>query len=192
MRKEFYRMGRNLATKILEAHLVEGELVPGTEIAIKIDHALLQDATGTMAMLEFIAMGVDRVKVELAAQYIDHNLLQTDNRNADDHVFLMTAAQRFGVHLSKPGNGVSHQVHLERFGVPGKTMLGADSHTPTAAGLAIGAGGLDVALAMAGHPFHLPCPKIWGIKLTGKLPPWVSGKDVILEMLRRHTVKGGG
>jgi aconitate hydratase len=186
--------GKNLATKILEAHLVEGELVPGREIAIRIDHALLQDATGTMAFLEFMAMGVERVKVELAAQYIDHNLLQTDNRNADDHIFLMTAAQRYGVHVSKPGNGVSHQVHLERFGVPGKVMLGADSHTPTAAGLAmlaIGAGGLDVALAMAGHPFHLPCPKIWGVKLTGKLPPWVSGKDVILEMLRRHTVKGG-
>ncbi|BET57485.1 aconitate hydratase [Geobacter sp. 60473] len=173
---------------------MKGELTPGTEIALKIDHALLQDATGTMAMLEFIAMGVDRVKVELAAQYIDHNLLQTDNRNADDHVFLMTAAQRFGVHLSKPGNGVSHQVHLERFGVPGKTMLGADSHTTSAAGLsmiAIGAGGLDVSLAMAGHPFHLPCPKIWGVKLTGQLQPWVSAKDVILEMLRRHTVKGG-
>ena len=187
-------MGKNLATKILEVHLVSGELTPGREIAIKVDHTLLQDATGTMAMLEFMAMGVPRVKVELAAQYIDHNLLQTDNKNADDHVFLMTAAQKFGIHLSKPGNGVSHQVHLERFGVPGKTMLGADSHTTSAAGLAmlaIGAGGLDVALAMAGHPFHLPCPKIWGVKLTGKLPPWVSAKDVILEMLRRHSVKGG-
>lgn len=187
-------MAKNLATKILEAHLASGELVPGTEIALRIDHTLLQDATGTMAMLEFMAMGVDRVKVDLAAQYIDHNLLQTDNKNADDHVFLMTAAQKFGIHLSKPGNGVSHQVHLERFGVPGKTMLGADSHTPSAAGLsmiAVGAGGLDVALAMAGHPFYLPCPKIWGVKLTGKLPPWVSAKDVILEMLRRHSVKGG-
>ncbi|MBP1753146.1 MAG: aconitase [Geobacteraceae bacterium] len=156
-------MAKNLTTKILEAHLVEGELVPGTEIAIKIDHALLQDATGTMAMLEFLAMGVPGVKVELAAQYIDHNLLQTDNRNADDHVFLMTAARKFGIYLSKPGNGVSHQVHLERFGVPGKTMLGADSHTPTAAGLAmlaIGAGGLDVALAMAGHPFYLKLPEM--------------------------------
>ena len=185
---------KNLATKILEAHLVEGELVPGSDIAIRIDHALLQDATGTMAMLEFMAMGVPRVKVELAAQYIDHNLLQTDNKNADDQAFLMSAAQRFGIHLSKPGNGVSHQVHLERFGVPGRTMLGADSHTTSAAGLgmiAIGAGGLDVALAMAGHPFHLPCPGIFGVKLTGQLPPWVSGKDVILEMLRRHTVKGG-
>jgi predicted aconitate hydratase len=186
-------MAKNLATKILEAHLVEGELIPGREIAIRIDHTLLQDATGTMAMLEFMAMGVERVKVELAAQYIDHNLLQTDNKNADDHVFLMSAGEHFGIHVSKPGNGVSHQVHLERFGVPGKTMLGADSHTTSAAGLsmiAIGAGGLDVALAMAGHPFHLPCPNIWGIKLTGQLQPWVSAKDVILEMLRRHTVKG--
>ena len=187
-------MPKNLATKILEAHLVEGELSPGKEISIRIDHTLLQDATGTMAMLEFIAMGLPRVKVELAAQYIDHNLLQTDYKNADDHAFLTSAAMKFGVHLSKPGNGVSHQVHLERFGVPGKTLLGADSHTPTAAGLAmlaIGAGGLDVALAMAGHPFNLPCPKVMGVRLTGKLPDWVSGKDVILEMLRRHTVKGG-
>jgi aconitate hydratase len=187
-------MGKNLATKILEAHLVEGELVPGRPIALKIDQTLLQDATGTMAMLEFIATGIPRIKVDLAAQYIDHNLLQTDNKNADDHAFLASAAEKFGVILSKPGNGVSHQVHLERFGVPGATMLGADSHTPTAAGLgmlAIGAGGLDVALAMAGHPFRLTCPKIWGVKLTGQLQPWVSGKDVILEMLRRHTVKGG-
>lgn len=187
-------MPKNLATKILEAHLVEGGLVHGKEIAIRIDHTLLQDATGTMAMLEFIAMRIPRVKVELAAQYIDHNLLQTDYRNADDHAFLTSAAMKFGVYLSKPGNGVSHQVHLERFGAPGKVLLGADSHSTTAAGLsmiAIGAGGLDVALAMAGHPFNLPCPKVMGIKLTGKLPDWVSGKDVILEMLRRHTVKGG-
>lgn len=187
-------MPKNLTTKILEAHLVEGELIPGREIAIRIDHCLLQDATGTMALLEFMAMGTPRVKVELAAQYIDHNLLQTDNRNADDHVFLMTAARRFGIHVSKPGNGVSHQVHLERFGIPGKVMLGADSHTPSAAGLAmlaIGAGGLDVAMAMAGHSFHLPCPKVMGVRLTGRLPAWVSGKDVILEMLRRHSVKGG-
>jgi aconitate hydratase len=187
-------MLKNLTTKILEAHLVEGELIPGKEIAIRIDHTLLQDATGTMAMLEFIAMGLPRVKVGLAAQYIDHNLLQTDYKNADDHAFLTSAAMKFGVHLSKPGNGVSHQVNLERFGVPGITLLGADSHSPTAAGvsvLAIGAGGLDVALAMAGHPFNLPCPKVMGVKLTGTLPDWVSGKDVILEMLRRHTVKGG-
>lgn len=187
-------MKKNLTTKILESHLVEGTLTPGTEISVKIDHTLLQDATGTMAMLEFIAMGLPRVKVGLAAQYIDHNLLQTDYKNADDHAFLTSAAMKFGVHLSKPGNGVSHQVHLERFGVPGTILLGADSHSPTAAGLtvlAIGAGGLDVALAMAGHPFNLPCPKVMGVKLTGKLPDWVSGKDVILEMLRRHTVKGG-
>jgi len=187
-------MAKNLTTKILEAHLAEGALKPGSEISIKIDHTLLQDATGTMAMLEFIAMGLPRVDVGLAAQYIDHNLLQTDYKNADDHAFLASAAQRFGVHLSKPGNGISHQVHLERFGVPGLTLLGADSHTPTAAGLsmlAIGAGGLDVALAMAGHPFSLPCPKVFGVKLTGQLSPWVSGKDVVLEMLRRHTVKGG-
>jgi len=187
-------MAKNLATKILESHLVEGELKPGTEISIVIDHTLLQDATGTMAMLEFIAMGLPRVKVGLAAQYIDHNLLQTDYKNADDHAFLTSAAQKFGVHLSRPGNGISHQVHLERFGVPGTIVLGADSHTPTAAGLSmigIGAGGLDVALAMAGHPFNLPCPKVFGVKLVGKLPEWVSGKDVILELLRRHTVKGG-
>ena len=187
-------MGDNLATKILKEHLVAGELVAGREIALKIDQTLLQDATGTMAMLEFMATGLPRVKVDLAAQYIDHNLLQTDNKNADDHVFLASAARKFGVYLSNPGNGVSHQVHLERFGVPGATLLGADSHTPTAAGLgmlAIGAGGLDVALAMAGHPFHLTCPRIWGIKLTGQLQPWVSGKDLILELLRRHTVKGG-
>lgn len=187
-------MGENLAAKILKAHLVQGELKPGSEIAIRIDHALLQDATGTVAMLEFMALGAERVGIELAAQYIDHNLLQTDNRNADDHAFLTTAAQRFGLHLSRAGNGVSHQVHLERFGVPGRILLGADSHTPTAAGLgmlAIGAGGLDVAIAMAGHPFHLACPAIWGIRLTGRLQPWVSGKDVILEMLRRHTVEGG-
>lgn len=187
-------MRKNLTTKILESHLVAGELIPGAEISITIDHTLLQDATGTMAMLEFIAMGMPRVAVGLAAQYIDHNLLQTDYKNADDHAFLTSTAMKFGVHLSLPGNGVSHQVHLERFDTPGMTLLGADSHSPTAAGLsalAIGAGGLDVALAMAGHPFSLPCPKVMGVKLTGKLPDWVSGKDVILEMLRRHTVKGG-
>jgi aconitate hydratase len=186
-------MPKNLTYKILEAHLVEGELVPGKEIAVKIDHTLLQDATGTLAMLEFEALGMDRVKAELAAQYVDHNLLQTDNKNADDHKFLQTAAARYGVHFSKPGNGVSHQVHMERFGVPGKVLLGADSHTPGAAGvsmLGIGAGGLDVALAMAGYPYHLPCPTVLGVKLTGKLPDWVSAKDVILEMLRRYDVKG--
>src|SRR5512143_1494190 len=186
-------MKKNLTLKILEAHLIEGELVPSREIAIRIDHTLLQDATGTLAMLEFEALGMDRIKVELAAQYVDHNLLQTDNKNADDHKFLQTAAARYGVYFSKPGNGVSHQVHMERFGVPGKTLLGADSHTPGAAGvsmLGIGAGGLDVALAMAGYPYHMTCPKVLGVKLTGELPDWVSAKDVILEMLRRYDVKG--
>ncbi len=186
-------MKKNLTHKILAGHLAEGELVPGKEIGIRIDHTLLQDATGTLALLEFEALGLDRVKVELAAQYVDHNLLQTDNKNADDHKFLQTAAARYGIHFSKPGNGVSHQVHMERFGVPGKTMLGSDSHTPGAAGvsmLGIGAGGLDVALAMAGYPYHLPCPKVLGVKLIGKLPDWVSAKDVVLEMLRRYNVKG--
>ncbi len=186
-------MKKNLTHKILEAHLKEGELVPGREIGITIDHTLLQDATGTLAMLEFEALGIDAVKAELAAQYVDHNLLQTDNKNADDHKFLQTAAARYGVHFSMPGNGVSHQVHMERFGVPGKTLLGSDSHTPGAAGismLGIGAGGLDVALAMAGYPYHLPCPRVLGVKLLGKLPDWVSAKDVILEMLRRYDVKG--
>ena len=186
-------MKKNLTHKILEAHLVEGQLIPGSEIAIKIDHTLLQDATGTLAMLEFESLGLDRVKVELAAQYVDHNLLQTDNKNADDHKFLQTAAARYGIRFSKPGNGVSHQVHMERFGVPGKTLLGADSHTPGAAGvsmLGIGAGGLDVTLAMAGYPYYLQCPKVLGVRLTGKLPDWVSAKDVILEMLRRYDVKG--
>jgi len=186
-------MAKNLAQKILEAHLVEGNLIPGEEIGITIDHTLLQDATGTMAMLEFEALGLDRIRAELSAQYVDHNLLQTDNKNADDHVYLQTACARYGIHFSRPGNGISHQVHMERFGVPGKTMLGADSHTPGAAGvsmLAFGAGGLDVALAMAGRPYYFPCPKILGVKLTGELPDWVSAKDVILEMLRRHDVKG--
>ncbi len=186
-------MKKNLAHKILEAHLAAGELIPGREIAIKIDQALLQDATGTLAMLEFEALGLDRVKVDLAVQYVDHNLLQTDNKNADDHRFLQTAAAKYGIHFSKPGNGVSHQVHMERFGVPGKTLLGSDSHTPGAAGVSmigIGAGGLDVALAMAGHPYHLQCPRVLGVKLLGRLPDWVSAKDVILEMLRRYDVKG--
>ncbi len=186
-------MAKNLAHKILEAHLVEGSLIPGEEIGIIIDHTLLQDATGTMAMLEFEALGLDRIRAELSAQYVDHNLLQTDNKNADDHIYLQTACARYGMHFSRPGNGISHQVHMERFGVPGKTMLGADSHTPGAAGvsmLAIGAGGLDVALAMAGRPYYFPCPKILGVRLTGELPDWVSAKDVILEMLRRYDVKG--
>ncbi len=186
-------MAKNLTRKILEAHLVEGKLVPGEEIGIKIDHTLLQDATGTMAMLEFEALGLEGVKTMLSAQYVDHNLLETDNKNADDHRYLQSACARYGIHFSLPGNGVSHQVHMERFGRPGLTMLGADSHTPGAAGvsmLAIGAGGLDVAMAMAGRLYYFPCPKVLGIKLTGALPDWVSAKDVILEMLRRYDVKG--
>ncbi|OGW39237.1 MAG: aconitate hydratase [Nitrospirae bacterium GWD2_57_9] len=186
-------MAKNVTHKILEAHLVEGELVPGKEIGIRIDHTLLQDATGTVAMLEFESLGIDKVRTELSAQYVDHNLLQTDNKNADDHKFLQTAAARYGIHFSMPGNGVSHQVHMERFGAPGKTLLGADSHTPGAAGvsmLGIGAGGLDVALAMAGYPYYLSCPNVLGVRLTGRLPDWVSAKDVILEMLRRYDVKG--
>ena len=186
-------MPQNLTHKILKAHLVEGQLIPGREIAIRIDQTLLQDATGTMAMLEFETLGIERVKAQLAVQYVDHNLLQTDNKNADDHKYLQTACARYGIHFSRPGNGVSHQVHMERFGFPGKTLLGADSHTPGAAGvsmLGIGAGGLDVALAMAGYPYFLPCPTVFGVKLTGGLPDWVSAKDVILEMLRRHGVNG--
>jgi aconitate hydratase len=184
---------KNLTNKILETHLADGRLIVGEEIAIKIDQTLLQDATGTMAMLEFEALGIGAVKAELAAQYVDHNILQTDHKNADDHKYLQTAAAHYGLYFSPAGNGISHQVHMERFGMPGKTLLGADSHTPGAAGvtmLGIGAGGLDVAMAMAGYPYHFPCPKVLGVKLTGKLPDWVSAKDVILEMLRRYGVKG--
>ena len=186
-------MSKNLVHKILEAHLLEGELVAGGEIAVRIDQTLLQDATGTLALLEFEALGMERVRVELAAQYVDHNTLQADYRNADDHRYLQTAGARYGLHFSIPGNGVSHQVHMEHFGAPGKILLGADSHTPGAAGvsmLGIGAGGLDVALAMAGYPYYLTCPKVLGVRLTGKLPDWVSAKDVILEMLRRYGVMG--
>ncbi|MEM3501593.1 MAG: aconitate hydratase [Candidatus Bathyarchaeia archaeon] len=187
-------MGKCAAQKIMEEHLVEGRLEPGEEVALKIDQTLTQDATGTLTFIEFEALSIPRVKTELSVSYVDHNLLQTDNKNMDDHLYLQTAAKKFGVYFSKPGNGISHQVHLERFASPGKTLLGADSHTPTAGGcgmLAIGAGGLDVAMAMAGAPFYMVTPKIMGVKLTGRLRPWVSAKDVILEILRRHTVKGG-
>jgi aconitate hydratase len=186
-------VAKNLTQKILESHLVEGELVAGREIAIRIDQILLQDATGTMAMLEFEALGIDGIRADIAVQYVDHNIIQADNKNADDHIYLQSASARYGIHFSPPGNGVSHQVHMERFGIPGKTLLGSDSHTPGAAGvsvLGIGAGGLDVALAMAGHPYHLPCPSVLGVKLSGELPEWVSAKDLILEMLRRYDVKG--
>jgi aconitate hydratase len=183
-----------VAYKILESHLVSGKLIPGEEVAIKIDQTLTQDATGTMAYLQFEAMGVDRVKTELSVSYIDHNMLQTDYKNPDDHKYLMSVAKRYGIWLSKPGNGICHQVHLERFAKPGKTLLGSDSHTPTAGGMgmiAIGAGGLDVASAMAGEPFYMKMPKIVGVHLKGKLPDWVTAKDIILELLRRLTVKGG-
>lgn len=187
-------MGRTVAEKILAAHLMEGELVKGREIGIRIDQTLTQDATGTMAYLEFEAIGLPRVKTELSVSYVDHNLVQSDFKNADDHVFLQGMARRFGLYFSPPGNGICHQVHLERFGAPGKTLLGSDSHTPTGGGLgmlAMGAGGLDVAMAMAGKPFYLIMPKIYGIKLIGRLQPWVAARDVLLEILRRLSVKGG-
>jgi aconitate hydratase len=188
------KMGKNVTQKLIESHLVSGQMVPGDEIGLKIDQTLTQDATGTMVMLELEAMGIPRIKTELSAQYVDHNLLQTDFKNADDHLFLLSACKKFGLWYSRPGNGVSHPVHMERFGIPGKTLLGADSHTPSAASmgmLAMGAGGLEVAMVMAGEPFYLRMPKIMGVKLTGQLPDWVSAKDVILEMLRRHGVDGG-
>ena len=169
-------------------------MIPGEMIGIRIDQTLTQDATGTLVMLELEAMGLRRARTEVSVQYVDHNLIQTDHKNADDHLFLQSACERFGLWYSRPGNGVSHPVHMQYFGKPGKTLLGSDSHTPAAGSLgmlAIGAGGLDVAMAIAGHPFYLTMPRIWGVKLTGKLPDWVSAKDIILEMLRRHTVKGG-
>jgi len=187
-------MGMTVTEKIIDEHLVEGEMTPGSQIAIRIDQTLTQDATGTMAYLEFEAIGIPRVETELSISYVDHNLLQSDFRNADDHRFLQSVAARYGIHFSRPGNGICHQVHLERCAVPGKTLLGSDSHTPTAGGcamLALGAGGLDVAMAMAGQPFYLRMPYITGVRLTGKLGPWVSARDVILELLRLMTVKGG-
>ena len=187
-------MGRNVTQKLIETHLVDGRMQPGEEIGLRFDQTLSQDATGTMVMLEFEAMQTPRVKTELSAQYVDHNLLQTDFKNADDHLFLLSACKKFGVWYSRPGNGVSHPVHMERFGIPGRTLLGSDSHTPAAGALgmlAMGAGGLEVALAMAGEPIYLKMPKIMGVRLIGDLPDWVSAKDVILEMLRRHQHHGG-
>ncbi|MBU0516246.1 MAG: aconitate hydratase [Proteobacteria bacterium] len=186
-------MGRNLTQKIIAAHLVEGDLAPGRTIGLRIDQTLTQDATGTLAWLEFEALGLDRVRTELSVSYVDHNLLQTDFKNADDHRFLRSAAARFGAVFSPPGNGICHHVHLEQFARPGRTLLGSDSHTPTAGGagmLAIGAGGLDVAAAMAGRPFFVT-PRVLGVRLVGRLPDWVAAKDVILELLRRRSVKGG-
>ena len=187
-------MGQSVAKKLIASHLVEGEMIAGREIGLRIDQTLTQDATGTLVMLELEAMGLDRVKTELSAQYVDHNLLQEDFKNAEDHLFLYSACRRFGVWYSRAGNGVSHPLHQELFGKPGKTLLGSDSHTPAAGAigmLAIGAGGLEVAMAMAGYPFYVNMPEIWGVRLVGRLPDWVSAKDVILEMLRRHGVKGG-
>jgi aconitate hydratase len=187
-------MGRNVAQKLIANHLVVGHMEVGAEIGLQIDQTLTQDATGTLVMLELEAMQLPRVKTELSAQYVDHNLLQSDFKNADDHLFLRSACKKFGIWYSRPGNGVSHPVHMERFGIPGKTLLGSDSHTCAAGSLgllAIGAGGLEVAMAMAGEPFYLKMPKIMGVRLTGTLPDWVSAKDIILEMLRRHSVSGG-
>ena len=184
----------NLTQKILAAHLLSGELIPGTEISIRIDQTLTQDSTGTMAYLQFEAMGVERVRTKKSVAYIDHNTLQTGFENADDHQFIQSVAKKHGIYCSKPGNGICHQVQLERFGVPGYTLLGSDSHTPTGGGigmLAIGAGGLDVAVAMGGGAYYLSCPKVVGIRLTGRLPYAVAAKDIILEVLRRLSVKGG-
>lgn len=185
---------QNVTQKLIASHLVNGVMEPGTEIGLKIDQTLTQDATGTMVMLELEAMGLPRVRTELSAQYIDHNLIQADFRNPDDHLFLRSACQKFGLWYSRPGNGVSHPVHMERFGIPGKTLVGSDSHTPAAGALgmlAFGAGGLEVALAMAGQPLYLKMPQILGVRLVGQLPEWVSAKDIILEMLRRYDVDGG-
>ncbi|WP_090014377.1 aconitate hydratase [Lentzea albidocapillata] len=187
-------MGRTVARKLIDTHLVDGEPTPGMEIGLVVDQTLTQDATGTLVMQELEALGLERVRTEVSVQYVDHNLVQADERNAEDHEFLRSACRRYGIWFSKPGNGVSHPVHMQRFGVPGKTLAGSDSHTCAAGALgmlAIGSGGLEVALAMAGEPLRLVMPEVWGVRLTGELPPWVSAKDVILEMLRRHGVDGG-
>ena len=187
-------MAETVTEKLLATHIVEGERAPGAEVALKIDQTLTQDATGTMAYLQFEAIGIPRVKTELSVSYVDHNTLQTDFKNPDDHRYLQSVAKRYGLYFSRPGNGICHQLHLERFARPGKTLIGSDSHTPTAGGIgsfALGAGGLDVAVAMAGMPYRIKYPKILGVKLTGRLPDWVSAKDVILEVLRRLDVKGG-
>jgi len=183
----------NMTQQLIESHLVRGSMTPGSEIGIRIDQTLTQDATGTLVMLELEAMDLDQAKTDLSVQYVDHNLLQEDHKNADDHLFLESAAQRFGLWFSRPGNGVSHPLHQERFGMPGATLLGSDSHTCAAGAigmLAIGAGGLEVAMAIAGEPFYVKMPKVWNVRLEGKLPDWVSAKDIVLEMLRRHDVKG--
>jgi len=187
-------MGLNVSKKIISKHLVKGEMKAGEEIAIKIDQTLTQDSTGTMAYLQFEAMGIDKVKTKKSVAYIDHNMLQSGPENADDQLYIQTVAKKHGIYFSKPGNGICHQVNLERFGIPGDTLLGSDSHTPTGGGigmLAMGAGGLDVAVAMGGGEYYIIMPKIVKVNLTGELQPWVSAKDIILELLRRLTVKGG-
>jgi len=184
----------NVAQKLIASHLLEGQMVAGEEIALKVDQTLTQDATGTLVMLELESMNPDRISTEVSVQYVDHNLLREDNKNPDDELFLYTACQRYGLWFSRPGNGVSHPNHMAHFGIPGKTMIGSDSHTCSGGSLgmlAIGTGGLEVALAMVGKPFYVKMPEIWGVKLTGTLPDWVSSKDIILEMLRRHGVNGG-
>lgn len=187
-------MGKTLAYKILENHLISGDLIPGEEITIKIDQTLTQDSTGTMVYLQLEAMDIQQVKTELSVAYIDHNTLQSGFENADDHAFIKSVAKRHGVLYSKPGNGICHQLHLESYGKPGKTLLGSDSHTPTGGGLgmiAIGAGGLDVAVAMAKGTYSLTVPEVFKIELKGQLKPWVSAKDVILKILKELSVKGG-
>lgn len=184
----------NVTEKIIKAHLVEGEMRVGSEIALKVDQALCQDATGTLVMLELEAMELDRSKAEVSVQYVDHNLIQEDYKNPDDHLFLASAAKRFGLYFSRPGNGISHVVHMQNFGIPGKTLAGSDSHSCAAGSLgmiAIGSGGMEVAMAIAGYPLYIKMPKVFGVRLTGQLPDWVSAKDIILEMLRRYNVKGG-
>ena len=184
----------HIAGQIMAAHLLEGELVPGAEIGLRIDQTLTQDATGTLVYLEVMSLGIDRVRTKLSVSYMDHNTLQTGHENADDHLFLQSAAARYGAYFSRPGNGICHQVHLERFGIPGQILLGSDSHTPTAGGLgmlAMGAGGVDVSLAMAGAAFYMTVPRVTLVRLSGELPPWVGAKDVILHLLGKLTVKGG-
>ena len=186
-------MGLTIAQKIIKEHLVSGDMTPGSEIALRIDQTLTQDATGTMAYLEFETMGVPRVRTELSVAYIDHNTLQSGFENADDHRFIQSMAKKYGLYFSRPGNGICHQVHLERFGKPGKTLIGSDSHTPTGGGigmLAMGAGGLDVAVAMGGGAYYITMPKMYKVNLTGKLRDFVTAKDVSLEILRILSVKG--
>src|SRR5699024_6273790 len=187
-------MPQNVAEKLIHSHLIEGTPEPGEEIGLTIDQTLTQDATGTMVMLELESLGLDRIRTELSVQYVDHNLLQTDEKNPEDHLFLQSAAERYGLWFSKAGNGGSHPVHQARFGRPGAALIGSDSHTCAAGALgmlAIGVGGLEIAMAMAGDPLYVQMPEVWGVELTGDLPDWVSAKDVVLEMLRRHGVSGG-